>query len=146
MVCTTPNTQATMPSAGQAPAVAATPNKPISGFTLVLKTLCAAVVQMFGWRIAWGGSLALKRAVIERARLNERWGEAPMALCVVAPGATITEAEIVAMCADHLGSYKKPARVEFRTEPLPKSPVGKLQRKVLREPYWAGRDRRVAGN
>ena len=36
----------------------------------------AAVVQMFGWRIAWGGSLALKRTVIERARLNERWGEA----------------------------------------------------------------------
>ena len=30
----------------QALAVAATPNKPVSGFTLVLKTLCAAVVQM----------------------------------------------------------------------------------------------------
>jgi acyl-CoA synthetase (AMP-forming)/AMP-acid ligase II len=88
-------------------------------------------------------------AVVEVAVIaipNERWGEAPMALCVVAEGASVDEAEIMALCAEHLGSYKKPARVEFRSEPLPKSPVGKLQRKVLREPYWVGFDRRVAGN
>lgn len=77
---------------------------------------------------------------------NERWGEAPMALCVVEDGANVTDAEVIAMCMEQLGSYKKPAKVEFRTEPLPKSPVGKLQRKVLREPYWVGHDRRVAGN
>ena len=77
---------------------------------------------------------------------HDRWGEAPMALCVVAAGSTVTEADVVSMCAEHLGSYKKPAKVEFRDEPLPKSPVGKLQRKVLREPYWSGRERRVAGN
>ena len=88
-------------------------------------------------------------AVVEVAVIaipNERWGEAPMALCVVAEGASVDEAEIMALCTEHLGSYKKPARVEFRSEPLPKSPVGKLQRKVLREPYWVGYDRRVAGN
>ena len=77
---------------------------------------------------------------------DERWGEAPMALCVVALDAGVTEADVIALCVDHLGSYKKPSRVEFRHEPLPKSPVGKLQRKVLREPYWTGHDRRVAGN
>jgi acyl-CoA synthetase (AMP-forming)/AMP-acid ligase II len=77
---------------------------------------------------------------------NERWGEAPMALCVVAADAVVTEAEIISLCVERLGSYKKPVCVEFRTEPLPKSPVGKLQRKVLREPYWSGFDRRVAGN
>ncbi len=77
---------------------------------------------------------------------NERWGEAPMALCVVEDGATVTADDVIAMCSEQLGSYKKPAQVEFRTEPLPKSPVGKLQRKVLREPYWVGHDRRVAGN
>ncbi|MEO6123498.1 MAG: AMP-binding protein [Ilumatobacteraceae bacterium] len=77
---------------------------------------------------------------------NDRWGEAPMALCVIEAGATVTDAEVIAMCAEQLGSYKKPAQVEFRSEALPKSPVGKLQRKVLREPYWAGHDRRVAGN
>jgi acyl-CoA synthetase (AMP-forming)/AMP-acid ligase II len=77
---------------------------------------------------------------------NERWGEAPMALCVLRDGAAVTEAEVIALCAERLGSYKKPAAVEFRTAALPKSPVGKLQRKVLREPYWAGFDRRVSGN
>jgi hypothetical protein len=35
--------------------------------------------------------------------------------------------------------------VEITTEPLPKSPVGKLLRKQLREPHWAGHHRRVSG-
>jgi acyl-CoA synthetase (AMP-forming)/AMP-acid ligase II len=49
------------------------------------------------------------------------------------------------LCARRLGSYKKPSRVVFTTEPLPKSVVGKLQRKTLREPHWRGYDRRVGG-
>jgi hypothetical protein len=40
---------------------------------------------------------------------------------------------------------KKPTRIEFRTDPLPKSSVGKLLRRVVRDPYWEGRDRRIAG-
>jgi acyl-coenzyme A synthetase/AMP-(fatty) acid ligase len=35
--------------------------------------------------------------------------------------------------------------VVFTTDALPKSVVGKLQRKVLREPYWQGVERRVGG-
>jgi acyl-CoA synthetase (AMP-forming)/AMP-acid ligase II len=91
-------------------------------------------------------------AVVEVAVVaapHERWGETPIALCVLGADAEpseAVEAEIIALCAERLGSYKKPARVEFRREPLPKSPVGKLQRKVLREPFWEGFDRRVAGN
>ncbi len=88
-------------------------------------------------------------AVIEVAVVaapHERWGETPVALCVVAEGAEVAADEIVELCATRLGSYKKPSVVEFRTDPLPKSPVGKIQRKVLREPYWAGQQRRVAGN
>ena len=88
-------------------------------------------------------------AVIEVAVFgvpHERWGESPYALCVIKPGAEVTEAEIIALCAERLGSYKKPGRVEFRTEALPKSPVGKVKRKDLREPHWAGHDRRVAGS
>jgi len=76
---------------------------------------------------------------------HEQWGETPMAVCTVGAGATVTEADIIALVAERLGSYKKPARVEFTTDPLPKSVVGKLQRKVLREPYWAGHHRRVGG-
>lgn len=89
-------------------------------------------------------------AVVEVAVIavpHDRWGETPMALCVVdAADADVDEDAIIDLCADRLGSYKKPSRVEFRTEPLPKSPVGKLQRKVLREPYWVGHERRVSGN
>lgn len=88
-------------------------------------------------------------AVIEVAVVSvphERWGETPMAVCVVDPAAEVTAQEIIDLCVERLGSYKKPTAVELRTEPLPKTPVGKVQRKVLREPYWVGHDRRVAGS
>jgi acyl-CoA synthetase (AMP-forming)/AMP-acid ligase II len=42
--------------------------------------------------------------------------------------------------------YKKPGRVVVRDEPLPKTPVGKIKRRELREPFWAGHTRRVAGS
>ena len=77
---------------------------------------------------------------------HEKWGESPAACCVVGENAAVTADDIREMCASALGSYKKPAEVYFQTDPLPKSPVGKVQRKVLREPYWVGMDRRVAGN
>ena len=88
-------------------------------------------------------------AVVEAAVFaipDERWGETPLAVCVVVPDADVSEQEIIELCRARLGSYKKPSKVVFQVEPLPKSPVGKLQRKVLREPYWQGQDRRVGGN
>jgi acyl-CoA synthetase (AMP-forming)/AMP-acid ligase II len=76
---------------------------------------------------------------------DERWGERPLAVCVVEQEGLVAEDEVIALCVERLGSYKKPTQVVFQTEPLPKSAVGKLARKVIREPYWAGVDRRVAG-
>ena len=76
----------------------------------------------------------------------EKWGETPMALVVVDDLTALDEAAVIEECRVHLGSYKKPTEVEFRTEPLPRSPVGKIQRKVLREPYWSGQVRRVGGS
>jgi acyl-CoA synthetase (AMP-forming)/AMP-acid ligase II len=93
--------------------------------------------------------LASHPAVIEAAVFaapDARWGETPVATCVVADLDAVTEAELIGLCAERLGSYRKPARVELTTEPLPKSPVGKVLRKNLREPYWVGHDRRVAGS
>jgi acyl-CoA synthetase (AMP-forming)/AMP-acid ligase II len=92
--------------------------------------------------------LADHPAVIEAAVFgipHEKWGETPMAVCVVDGKVPVSEAELIELCAKTLGSYKKPAKVELRTEPLPKSPVGKIKRKELRDPYWAGRDRKVSG-
>jgi acyl-CoA synthetase (AMP-forming)/AMP-acid ligase II len=76
---------------------------------------------------------------------DEKWGEAPLAVCAVAPDATVSAEDIIDLCRRSLGSYKKPREVVFTDQPLPKSPTGKLQRKVLREVYWAGEDRRVSG-
>jgi acyl-CoA synthetase (AMP-forming)/AMP-acid ligase II len=77
---------------------------------------------------------------------HDKWGETPLAEVILDDGAALDDATVIAACADRLGSYKKPNQVVFRTEPFPRSPVGKLQRKVIREPYWAGQDRRVAGS
>ncbi|HZD25391.1 MAG TPA: AMP-binding protein, partial [Alphaproteobacteria bacterium] len=67
---------------------------------------------------------------------DERWGETPMAVCVVRPGATVSEQALIDLVAEQLGSYKKPKAVILSEEPLPKSAVGKIMRKTLREPYW----------
>jgi acyl-CoA synthetase (AMP-forming)/AMP-acid ligase II len=76
---------------------------------------------------------------------DTRWGETPMAICTLRPGALVTEQELIEMVRERLGSYQKPSRVEFRTAPLPKSVTGKVQRKILRDPFWAGRTDRVSG-
>mgnify|MGYP003671071739 CR=1 FL=1 len=77
---------------------------------------------------------------------HEKWGETPHAVCVLEAGASVSEEELIALCAERLGSYKKPSAVDFRSEPLPKTPVGKIRRKDLREPFWAGHGRRIAGS
>lgn len=76
---------------------------------------------------------------------HEKWGETPMAVCYVEPDATATEADVVELVRDRLGSYKKPTKIEFTTKPLPKNVVGKLLRKTLREPYWLEHSNRVSG-
>jgi len=73
---------------------------------------------------------------------DDTWGEAVLALVVVAPGATLTEHEVIAWTKEHLAGYKAPKSVEFRAE-LARTATGKLQKFKLREPYWAGRDRQV---
>ena len=47
------------------------------------------------------------------------------------PGATVTDDELQAFCAETLASYKVPAVVEIRTEPLPRTAVGKVMKHVL---------------
>lgn len=77
---------------------------------------------------------------------DDRWGESPAAVVVVADGSTLTEKVVSDLCQAKLGSYKKPSTVLVTTEPLPKSAVGKILRRELREPYWAGRSERVSGS
>lgn len=73
---------------------------------------------------------------------DDKWGEAVLALVVVAPGATLTEHEVIAWTKERLAGYKAPKRVEFRDE-LARTATGKLQKFKLREPYWAGLERQI---
>lgn len=73
---------------------------------------------------------------------DEMWGEVVCAAVVPKEGCSISEDEIVELCASRLSSYKKPKRVEFR-DALPKNPAGKVVKKLLREPYWIGKTKRV---
>jgi fatty-acyl-CoA synthase len=73
---------------------------------------------------------------------HEKWGETVIALVVSAPGATVTEDEIIEHCRGSLAHYKCPTRIEFR-DTLARTATGKLQKFKLREPYWEGRDRKV---
>ena len=73
---------------------------------------------------------------------DERWGEVPVAVVVLKPGASATADEVLAHCRERLAGFKVPRRVEFRDE-LPKSGTGKILKRELREPFWEGYEARV---
>jgi long-chain acyl-CoA synthetase len=59
----------------------------------------------------------------------------------VAPDDALREA-LTALCRGALAGYKLPRSIEFRSE-MPRTETGKLQKRLLREPYWAGMERRI---
>jgi fatty-acyl-CoA synthase len=73
---------------------------------------------------------------------DEKWGEAVKAMIVVRKGQSLTEDAVLAHCRIKLGAMKSPKTVEFVAE-IPKTPAGKIDRKTLRAPYWAGMNRAV---
>jgi fatty-acyl-CoA synthase len=73
---------------------------------------------------------------------SEKWGETIKALVVLAPGASVDEAELIAWCKARLAGYKAPTSVEVR-DVLARTATGKLQKFKLREPYWEGQERTV---
>jgi long-chain acyl-CoA synthetase len=85
-------------------------------------------------------------AVLEAAVFavpDERWGEAVHA--VVVSRSEVSEDELVRHCRESIAGYKVPKRIELRAEPLPKSGAGKVLKRVLRAPYWEGRESMVSG-
>ncbi len=73
---------------------------------------------------------------------HEKWGETVKALVVLRAGATATEVELIAHCRANLAHYKCPTSIELRPE-LVRTATGKLQKFLLRAPYWEGRTRQV---
>lgn len=76
---------------------------------------------------------------------DERWGETPLAICVIAEGASVDEQTIIEACRMRLGSYKKPGKIQLQSDSLPLTAVGKIDRRSLKEPYWKGFSKRVLG-
>ncbi|SCK61669.1 long-chain acyl-CoA synthetase [Variovorax sp. HW608] len=78
--------------------------------------------------------VALIPGVLECAAVgipDEKTGEA-VKLVIVKKNPDLTEAEVRAFCHDNLTGYKRPRVIEFRTD-LPKTPVGKILRRELRD-------------
>ena len=68
---------------------------------------------------------------------SDRWGETPKAMIVRAAGADPTEQEIIDYCRERLAKFKCPTSVDW-VDALPRNPSGKILKKDLRGPYWAG--------
>jgi long-chain acyl-CoA synthetase len=75
---------------------------------------------------------------------DPQWGELVMAYVVVKPGKTLTIDELITHCRRTLANYKIPRRVEFSETELPKSGSGKVLKRILRERFWAHRERTVS--
>ncbi len=84
-------------------------------------------------------------AVIECAVVgvpDEKWGEAVKAVVQLKPGCEVSAEELVQLCRDRLGGVYAPKSVEFWSE-LPRSAVGKLLRRQVRERFWQGHWRSI---
>jgi acyl-CoA synthetase (AMP-forming)/AMP-acid ligase II len=75
---------------------------------------------------------------------HEKWGETPKAVVVLKPGSALDPEELIALTREQVGPVQKVTSVEI-VEELPRSAIGKLLRREVRDRYWAGRTERVAG-
>ena len=71
---------------------------------------------------------------------DEKWGESVTAI-VISDGA-LSEEEILGFCKGKLNKYEQPKKVIF-TDQIPATSIGKIDKKALRAPYWAGKGRSV---
>ena len=73
---------------------------------------------------------------------DDTWGEAVKACVVLKTGASDDAEAIIGWMRERLAHYKCPKSVDF-VDSIPRNPSGKMLKRVLREPYWRGHDRRI---
>ena len=73
---------------------------------------------------------------------DDDWGERVHAAVQLRPGCTLPADELRAFARRHVADYKVPREVSFHEE-LPRDSAGKLLKRVLRDPHWAGRAARI---
>jgi acyl-CoA synthetase (AMP-forming)/AMP-acid ligase II len=73
---------------------------------------------------------------------DEKFGEAVKAFIVTKDGKELSQEDVIEFCKSKIASYKTPKTVDL-IEIIPRNPSGKILKKVLREPFWVGKDRQV---
>ena len=76
---------------------------------------------------------------------NDEWGEEVKSVVQLKPGVAASELlgeELIEFTRQHVAHYKCPKSVDFVTH-LPRLPTGKIQRRIVREPYWAGHEKSI---
>ena len=89
-------------------------------------------------------TVARHPAVLECAVIavpHDEWGERPKAFVTLKPDAEATADAIIDFCRARIAHFKCPDAVEFG--PLPKTSTGKVQKYILRDREWTGRDKRI---
>jgi len=73
---------------------------------------------------------------------DDQWGESVKAVVRLREGMKVSADTLIAFCGERLAGYKKPRSIDF-VEELPRDAAGKLLKRKLREPYWAGAGRTI---
>ena len=73
---------------------------------------------------------------------DPHWGEVPAAYVVLAAGQTVSPEALAEFVAARIARHKRPRVVKF-VDALPKTAIGKVQKNLLRQPYWEGRAKAI---
>ena len=78
----------------------------------------------------------LDKALVEQKDTREKLGH------VLIKQGSLGEDDLVEFCTKVMARHKRPRIIKFVTS-LPKSAVGKIQKNIIREPYWVQRDKNI---
>ena len=73
---------------------------------------------------------------------DDKFGEVPTAYVQLKSGQNVDAQTLIEHCALHLARFKRPRSVKF-VDDFPKTPIGKIQKNFLREPYWTNREKKI---
>jgi acyl-CoA synthetase (AMP-forming)/AMP-acid ligase II len=73
---------------------------------------------------------------------DDKFGEIPIAYVQLKDGQITSEEDLVEHCARLLARFKRPRSITFVAD-FPKTPIGKIQKNILREPYWQAKEKKI---